>query len=334
MAAQKIAFIGLGQMGRHMASNLLKAGHSLIVCDASPAAVEAFTRAHPTASVAATPGAAAATPGATAVITMLPSSPHVRACYEEGGSRGIFGAARPGTLLVDCSTINPGVAASVGGAAAARGLAFVDAPVSGGVGGAEAGTLTFMVGGPAPAFAAAQPLLGAMGRNIVHVGGPGAGCAAKLCNNLVLGASMLAVAEAMQLGKRLGVDAHVLAGIINTSSGKCWSSEVRGCTHSARVRARTHAHFTAPPPNHQVYNPVPGVCPSAPASRDYAGGFAAALMLKDLNLALEAAHATGATLPATATASTWYSLATAATGKAAPPKDFSSVYEVLDGRAQ
>ena len=226
MAAQKIAFIGLGQMGRHMASNLLKAGHSLIVCDASPAAVEAFTRAHPTASVAATPGAAAATPGATAVITMLPSSPHVRACYEEGGSRGIFGAARPGTLLVDCSTINPGVAASVGGAAAARGLAFVDAPVSGGVGGAEAGTLTFMVGGP------------------------GAGCAAKLCNNLVLGASMLAVAEAMQLGKRLGVDAGVLAGIINTSSGKCWSSEVRAARGGRPLAEGGWSFFRAnkPPP--------------------------------------------------------------------------------------
>ena len=255
MAAQKIAFIGLGQMGRHMASNLLKAGHSLIVCDASPAAVESFTRQHPTASVAATPGAAAAHPGTTAVITMLPSSPHVRACYEEGGARGIFGGARPGTLLVDCSTINPGVAASVGSAAAARGLPFVDAPVSGGVGGAEAGTLTFMVGGPAPAFAAAQPLLGAMGRNIVHVGGPGAGCAAKLCNNLVLGASMLAVAEAMQLGRRLGVDAHVLAGIINTSSGKCWSSEVRGLRQAQARAARahthththTHTHFTASP---------------------------------------------------------------------------------------
>jgi 3-hydroxyisobutyrate dehydrogenase len=248
MAAQKIAFIGLGQMGRHMASNLLKAGHSLIVCDASPAAVEAFTRAHPTASVAATPGAAAATPGATAVITMLPSSPHVRACYEEGGSRGIFGAARPGTLLVDCSTINPGVAASVGGAAAARGLAFVDAPVSGGVGGAEAGTLTFMVGGPAPAFAAAKPLLGAMGRNIVHVGGPGAGCAAKLCNNLVLGASMLAVAEAMQLGKRLGVDAGVLAGIINTSSGKCWSSEVRAARGGRPEGGWSFFRANKPPP--------------------------------------------------------------------------------------
>ena len=262
-AAQKIAFIGLGQMGRHMASNLLKAGHSLIVCDASPTAVESFTRQHPTASVAPTPGAAAAHPGTTAVITMLPSSPHVRACYEEGGARGIFGGARPGTLLVDCSTINPGVAASVGSAAAARGLPFVDAPVSGGVGGAEAGTLTFMVGGPAPAFAAAQPLLGAMGRNIVHVGGPGAGCAAKLCNNLVLGASMLAVAEAMQLGKRLGVDAQVLAGIINTSSGQCWSSEVRGWgveagarRASTRARAPTSPH---PPPTHPPTYP-----PTAP----------------------------------------------------------------------
>ena len=240
-AAQKIAFIGLGQMGRHMAANLLKAGHSLVVCDSSEAAMSAFTRAHPTATSAPTPGAAAAHPGTTAVITMLPSSPHVRACYEEGGARGILGGARPGTLLLDCSTINPGVAAAVGASAVLRGLPFVDAPVSGGVGGAEAGTLTFMVGGPAPAFAAAKPLLAAMGRNIVHVGGPGAGCAAKLCNNLVLGASMLAVAEAMQLGKRLGVDAEVLAGIINTSSGKCWASEVRGYARAGR-RAPRVAH--------------------------------------------------------------------------------------------
>ena len=227
-AAQRIAFIGLGQMGRHMASNLLKAGHSLVVCDASPAAVEAFTRLHPASSVAPSPGDAASHPNTTAVITMLPSSPHVRACYEEGGARGILGGARRGTLLIDCSTINPGVAASVGRGAGTRGLPFIDAPVSGGVGGAEAGTLTFMVGGEAGAFAAAQPLLAAMGRAIVHVGGPGAGCAAKLCNNLVLGASMLAVAEAMQLGKRLGVDGRVLAGIINSSSGKCWASEVSG----------------------------------------------------------------------------------------------------------
>ncbi len=175
---------------------------------------------------------------------MLPSSPHVQAAYEGA----IFAAAPPRTLCIDSSTINPGVSRALAAAASARGLAFVDAPVSGGVGGAEAGTLTFMCGGEAAHFAAAQPLLARMGKNIVHVGDAGAGCAAKLCNNLVLGASMLAVAEAMALGARLGVQPGVLAGIINTSTGRCWASD--------------------------TYNPVPGVCAGAPAGRDYAGGFA------------------------------------------------------------
>ena len=242
--ASKIAFVGLGQMGRHMASNLLKAGHTLTVYDVSPAAVSAFQSAHPGVQAAPTAAAAAASPGTSAVVTMLPSSPHVQSAYE--GS--ILPSARPGTLLIDSSTINPGVSRALAAAAQARGMPFLDAPVSGGTGGAEAGTLTFMCGGAPPAFAAAKPVLAAMGKNIVHVGGPGAGCAAKLCNNLILGASMLAVAEAMALGVRLGVEPSVLAGIVNTSSGKCWASE--------------------------VYNPVPGVCPGAPASRGYQGGFA------------------------------------------------------------
>ena len=244
MAATKIAFLGLGQMGRHMASNLLKKGHTLTVFDISPAAVSAFQSSHPGVRAAPSAAAAAAAPGTGAVITMLPSSPHVQEAYE----RAILGAAARGTLLIDSSTINPGVSRALAGAAGAAGLEFVDAPVSGGVGGAEAGSLTFMCGGTAAGFAAAQPLLQAMGKNIVHVGGAGAGCAAKICNNLVLGASMLAVAEAMALGARLGVDPAVLAGVINTSSGRCWASD--------------------------TYNPVPGVCAGAPASRGYAGGFA------------------------------------------------------------
>ena len=240
----KIAFIGLGQMGRHMASNLLKNGHQLTVFDIHAPSVSAFQSAHPGVGAAASLAQAVSSPGTTAVLTMLPSSPHVKEAYE--GS--ILSAAPPGALLIDSSTINPGVSQSLFSAAAARGLAFVDAPVSGGVGGAEAGTLTFMCGGTAAGFSAAQPLLAAMGKNIVHVGAAGAGCAAKLCNNLILGASMLAVAEAMALGERLGVDPKVLAGIVNTSSGRCWSSD--------------------------TYNPVPGICPGAPSSRNYAGGFA------------------------------------------------------------
>ncbi len=238
-----VGFIGLGQMGRFMASNLLKKGHTLTVYDVAPAAVSAFLSAHPGVRAAASASTVASAAGVSALVTMLPSSPHVQSAYDT-----ILPAARPGTLLVDSSTINPSVSSALAAAATARGLHFMDAPVSGGVGGAEAGTLTFMCGGTPQAFQAAQPLLAAMGKNLVHVGQAGTGCAAKLCNNLILGASMLAVAEAMALGERLGVDPAKLAGIVNTSTGKCWSSE--------------------------VYNPVPGICPTAPASREYAGGFA------------------------------------------------------------
>ena len=243
-AKATVAFIGLGQMGRHMAANLLRAGHGVTVFDVNATAVAAFLAEHPRAVAGASAAAAAASPGTTAVVTMLPSTPHVRECYEGG----VLAAAPRGVLLIDSSTINPAASAALSAAAAARGLPFVDAPVSGGVGGAAAGTLTFMCGGSAAAFAAAQPLLGAMGKNIVRVGDAGAGCAAKLCNNLILGASMLAVAEAMALGARLGVDPRVLAGIVNTSSGRCWASE--------------------------AYNPVPGISPGAPAAREYEGGFA------------------------------------------------------------
>jgi 3-hydroxyisobutyrate dehydrogenase len=248
------------------------------------------------ATAAAT--AAAAVKDADAVVTMLPSSPHVKAVYESA----VLPSARRGTLLIDASTIDPGVTRELAAAAAARGLRMVDAPVSGGVGGAAAGTLTFMVGGTPEAFEAARRLLAAMGKNIVRCGDVGAGEAAKICNNLVLGVSMNAVSEAMNLGTKLGLEPSVLAGILNTSSGRCWSSD--------------------------TYNPCPGVMPNVPAARDYEGGFGAALMQKDLGLALEAARAVNAPLPTGSAAHAVYALMTSAGwGK----KDFSGVFKFLAG---
>lgn len=250
-------------------------------------------------------GAGAATPaeaasGADAVVTMLPSSPHVRDVYE----KSVFGAAAPGALLIDCSTIDPATTKSLAAGASARKLRMVDAPVSGGVGGAEAGSLTFMVGGSGADFEAAKPLLQAMGKNIVHCGGAATGQIAKLVNNLILGISMNAVCEAMNLGVKLGADPKVLAAIINTSSGRCWSSD--------------------------TYNPVPGVMPNVPASRGYTGGFQVPLMAKDLGLAIDAARSVGAPLATGSAAHAVYQLM-AAQGQGG--KDFSAVYEFLAGQA-
>ena len=293
-AAARVGFVGLGNMGRHMAANLLKAGHVVAAFDVAPQAVaELVARG----AVAAASAAEAAT-GADAVVTMLPSSPHARAVYEGA----VFAAAAPGTLLMDCSTIDPSVTRALAAGAAARKLRMIDAPVSGGVGGAEAGTLTFMVGGAAGDFEAARALLSAMGKNIVHTGGSGTGQIAKLCNNMILGATMSAVSEAMNLGVKLGADAKTLAAIVNTSSGRCWSSD--------------------------TYNPVPGVLPGVPASRGYAGGFGAALMLKDLNLALDAAKTVGAPLPTAAAAAAVYTLMTQ---HGLAGKDFSAIYAFLAG---
>jgi 3-hydroxyisobutyrate dehydrogenase len=254
----KIGFIGLGHMGAPMAHNLLKADYQLIVFDVVKEAVEKMVALGATAS--ASPSALAAS-GVEVLITMLPSSPHVRSVYT--GQQSVLAGARPGTLLIDCSTIDPHTARDVAFDAQAKGLAMIDAPVSGGTGGAEAGTLTFMVGGAAKDFEAAKPVLGRMGKNIVHCGAAGNGQVAKLANNLLLAISMIGVAEAMSLGVALGIDSKVLAGIINTSSGRCWSSD--------------------------TYNPYPGLMDNVPASRGYSGGFGADLMLKDLGLASDAA---------------------------------------------
>ena len=254
----KIAFIGLGHMGGLMARNLVKAGQSLVVYDV----VQAHSAALAAHGAEAAAGIRDACATAELVITMLPSSPHVRSVYL--GADGILAAVPTGVPLVDCSTIDPHTAREVAAAAAAQGNPMADAPVSGGTGGAEAGTLTFMVGAAAGLFERIGPVLSAMGKNIVHCGESGNGQVAKICNNLLLGISMIGVAEAMNLGVALGIDATVLAGIINTSSGRCWSSD--------------------------TYNPYPGVLPNVPASRAYRGGFATDLMLKDLGLAADAAR--------------------------------------------
>ncbi len=293
----KIAFIGLGNMGAPMAANLLKAGHAVTGCDLDPSRLRALEQAGGRA--AAPP--AAASEGAEAIITMLPAGEQMRAVWL--GAAGLLAALPSGarSLLIDCSTIDVATAREVAAAAARAGFDMLDAPVSGGTAGAEAGTLTFMVGGSDGGFARAETLLAAMGRTIVHAGGAGAGQAAKLCNNMILGISMLAVSEAFVLAGRLGLSAEKLFQISAKSSGQCWS-------------------LTS-------YCPVPGPVPGAPANRDYAPGFAASLMLKDLLLAQEAAAASGAATPLGAQAAALYrALVEAGEGG----RDFSVAYQWLD----
>lgn len=254
----KTGFIGLGNMGAPMARNLLKAGHALNVFDLNAQAVQSLVDAG--AKAAASPKIAAT--DVECVITMLPAAAHVREVL--AGKDGVLAGIAKGVTIIDSSTIDPQSAKAFAALAAEHGNPFVDAPVSGGTGGAAAGTLTFMVGGSAAAFEAVRPVLSAMGKNLVHCGDTGTGQVAKICNNLLLGITMAGVAEAMSLGAALGIDTGVLAGIINTSTGRCWSSD--------------------------TYNPFPGVIETAPASRGYTGGFGTDLMLKDLGLATDAAR--------------------------------------------
>ncbi|AHY43229.1 3-hydroxyisobutyrate dehydrogenase [Stutzerimonas decontaminans] len=253
-----IGFIGLGNMGAPMAHNLLKAGHQLSVFDLNAAAVENLVGA---GALPVDSPTAIAQGNAELIITMLPAAAHVKGVYL--GANGLIAHSRAGVMLIDCSTIDPHSAREVAKAAAEHGNPMLDAPVSGGTGGAAAGTLTFMVGGSDADFDRAQPILAAMGKNIVHCGAAGNGQVAKVANNMLLGISMIGVAEAMALGVALGMDAKTLAGVINTSSGRCWSSD--------------------------TYNPFPGVLDNVPAARGYSGGFGSDLMLKDLGLATEAA---------------------------------------------
>ena len=291
----KIAFIGLGNMGGPMAANLVKAQHQVFAFDLSAAAVDVAVDkgARKAAS------AAEAVKGAEVVVTMLPAGKHVREVYE----KDVLPNVARETLLIDCSTIDVDSARHVGGLAEKAGLEMIDAPVSGGVGGATAGTLTFMVGGGDAAFAKAKPILEKMGKNIVHAGASGNGQAAKICNNMILGISMIAVSEGFMLAKRLGLDAQKLFDVASTSSGQCWSLT--------------------------NYCPVPGPVPTSPANRDYQAGFTAAMMLKDLMLAQQAAAAAGASTPLGAEAAQLFNLFVNSGNGA---KDFSGIIRMLDGK--
>jgi 3-hydroxyisobutyrate dehydrogenase len=268
----RVAFIGLGNMGGGMAANLAKKGHDVRAFDLSADALDKAKAAGclPTAS------ATEAVDGAEAVVTMLPAGKHVESVYGDS----ILGKAPLGAILIDCSTIDVATAKRVGEAALAKGYAAVDAPVSGGIAAANAGTLTFMVGGSAEAFDRAQPFLADMGKAVIHAGASGAGQAAKICNNMVLGAEMIATCEAFVLADKLGLDPQKFFDIASVSSGQSWS-------------------LTS-------YAPWPGVGPETPADRDYQGGFATALMLKDLRLAMEAAASVDADTPMGAKAAELY----------------------------
>jgi 3-hydroxyisobutyrate dehydrogenase len=272
-----------------MARNLVAAGHQVKVFDIVADAMAAVDGA------IAEPSAAAAAGGVEVFVSMLPAGRHVRALYLDEG--GVLDSADSGTLLVDCSTIDAATARDVASRAGERGLAMLDAPVSGGTGGAEAGTLTFMVGGEAAAVERGRPLFEVMGSNVFHAGEAGAGQMAKACNNMLLAIHMAGTAEALALGVANGLDPAVLSEIMKQSSGGNWSLN--------------------------VYNPYPGVMPNAPASRDYQGGFLVDLMSKDLGLALDAAKATGASVPLGALADSLYALHRRS--HAAGRLDFSSI---------
>ncbi|CAL2047815.1 unnamed protein product [Caenorhabditis brenneri] len=289
-------FIGLGNMGGHMARNLMKNGKKLIVYDVNKKVVEEFKAEG--CQVAAHPADIAA--ASKEIVTVLPSSPHVKAVYQ--GETGIFKTIQPGTLCMDSSTIDQVVSLEVAQAAALLKAEYIDAPISGGVTGAQQATLTFMVGaGNDATFKRAEAILSLMGKNIVNLGAVGNGTAAKICNNMLLGIQMVAVAETMNLGMSMGLDAKALAGIINTSSGRCWSSD--------------------------TYNPVPGVIPNIPCAKGYAGGFGTTLMAKDLSLAQNASTNTQAPTPMGSLAHQIYRIL--ARDPTYQAKDFGVVYQFL-----
>jgi 3-hydroxyisobutyrate dehydrogenase len=289
----RVAFIGLGNMGGGMAANLAKAGHDVRAFDLSEQALERAVQA----GCLAAGSAAEAVQEAEAVVTMLPAGKHVRQVYE--GS--VIGHAPTTAILMDCSTIDVDTAREVIASAQAGGYAMTDAPVSGGIAAAEAGTLTFMVGGTDQAFERAQPYLEIMGKAVIHAGGPGAGQAAKICNNMLLGASMVATCETFVLAQKLGLDPQTFFDISSQASGQCWSMT--------------------------SYCPVPGVGPQTPADRDYEGGFAAALMLKDLRLAMEAAASVNSYVPMGSHAEELYARFAERGGAT---KDFSAIIKMLD----
>jgi 3-hydroxyisobutyrate dehydrogenase len=289
----RIAFIGLGHMGGGMAPNLVKAGHEVLAFDLVPEAVRHAVEGGCTPASSA----ADAVKQADVVITMLPAAKHVRLVYEND----VAPNAKPGTLLIDCSTIDVSSAREVGEGLAELGFQFVDAPVSGGIAAAAGGTLTFMVGGTDEEFERAKPFLEPMAKAVIHAGSAGAGQAAKICNNMILGATMAATCEAFVLARKLGLDAQVFFDISSKASGQSWSMT--------------------------SYAPVPGVGPETPADHDYEGGFAAALMLKDLKLAMEAAQHVGAYTPMGGEAEELYQRFVDRGGGS---KDFSGLIKMID----
>jgi 3-hydroxyisobutyrate dehydrogenase len=289
----KVAFIGLGNMGGGMAANLVKAGHEVVAFDLAEPAIE---RAKGNGCSIAT-SAAEAVAGVDAVVTMLPAGKHVASVYGES----IIGTAPTDAILMDCSTIDVATAKEVAAKAAAAGYAMVDAPVSGGIAAADAGTLTFMVGGSDDGFAKAQPYLDAMGKAVIHAGASGSGQAAKIVNNMLLGITMAGTCEAFVLAQKLGLDPQTFFDISSKASGQSWSMT--------------------------SYCPVPGVGPETPADRGYEGGFAAALMLKDLKLAMEAAKSAGAYTPMGGEAEELYQRFVDRGGAG---KDFSALIKMID----
>lgn len=289
----RIAFIGLGNMGGGMAANLVKAGHDVLAFDL---VADALKRAEGRGARRAA-SAEEAVKDAEAVITMLPAGRHVRDVYESA----VIGKAPRKAILIDCSTIDVATAREEIEKAEAAGYKMVDAPVSGGIAAAESGSLTFMVGGTDAAFGRARPLLEVMGKAVIHAGGPGSGQAAKICNNMLLGASMAATCETFVMARKLGLDLQTFFDISSKASGQCWSMT--------------------------TYCPVPGVGPETPADRDYEGGFATALMLKDLRLAMEAAQSVDAYTPMGAAAEELYARFSDLGGSA---RDFSAIIKMID----
>ena len=289
----RIAFIGLGNMGGGMAANLAKAGHDVIAFDLSE---DALARAEGRGCARAA-SAQETVKDAEAVITMLPAGKHVRDVYESS----VIGTAPKAAILIDCSTIDVATAREEIEKAAGDGYAMADAPVSGGIAAAEGGSLTFMVGGTSEAFERARPFLEIMGKAVIHAGGPGSGQAAKICNNMLLGASMAATCETFVMARKLGLDLQTFFDISSKASGQCWSMT--------------------------TYCPVPGIGPETPADRDYEGGFAADLMLKDLRLAMEAAQSVDAYTPMGAAAEELYARFSDLGGGA---RDFSALIKMID----
>ena len=290
----EVGFIGLGNMGGPMAGNLAKAGHAVAAFDISAEAIERAREAGCATASTVTEAAA----GREVVITMLPAGAEVSEVYR--GEGGVLSAAALGTLLIDCSTIDVDTARAVAATAAEGGWALLDAPVSGGVAGAAAGTLTFMVGGEADAVERSRPVLGDMGKAVIHAGASGAGQTAKVCNNLILAVSMIGVCEAFGMADRLGLERQTLFDIVSKATGQCWA-------------------LTS-------YCPVPGPVPNAPSNRDYAPGFTAAMMLKDLRLAQAAAASAGAASPLGAEAAALYTLFCNAGNGA---DDFSGIMKMI-----